>query len=279
MFDPTFPMFFLTTWVVLYFENNRLIISVPCWSELGKKHAQSWLAHHRSFSATRACNSQWLDTRQGPHLAFQQQVGWGTRLRRRQRRDNKHDHQTITGLDLPSSSPKKVKRHLFPPPWPPWKTWPTPWSPSRSPQPPSSPEHCPKALSLCSPPSLLASAPPRQQRCQSKINAFIFRINQVGCGEFSYVSRVPLHCRLSFYRHVPTLWCTCFVGTCWCQLGIIQLFQHFSTRIHKIVTSPLSPRCRYAQWQGWDRESADWSRSSSAHLSFELPCSSFELRC
>ena len=78
MFDPTFPMFFLTTWVVLYFENNRLIISVPCWSELGKKHAQSWLAHHRSFSATRACNSQWLDTRQGPHLAFQQQVGWGT---------------------------------------------------------------------------------------------------------------------------------------------------------------------------------------------------------
>ena len=93
----------------------------------------------------------------------------------------------------------------------------------------SSPEHCPEAPSLCSRPSLLVGAPPRQQRRKSEISAFTFRINsdQVGCGVFGFVSWVALYCRLSFYLHAQ-FYSLCFLGALWCPLGIIPVISQTS---------------------------------------------------
>ena len=64
-----------------------------------------------------------------------------------------------------------------------------------------------------------------------------------------------------------------FFGHFGAHRALFLLFSQTSpSEFTKMITSPLSPRCRCAQSRGWDRESADWSRSSSAHLSFELQC-------
>ena len=116
----------------------------------------------------------------------------------------------ITGLDLHSSSPKNGQETPY---LATMTTMTNTMITIKITTTTSSPEHCPEAPSLCSRPSLLVGAPPRQQRRKSEISAFTLRINsdQVGCGVFGFVSWDALYCRLSFYLHAQ-FYSLCFLG-------------------------------------------------------------------